>query len=183
VAIDFWVDQKKGESVIRAWDKLQLGTLIFPGLATVTAKTSNQYEAVKLNTNPNANQNTTPPKYEPRLFYKGYNLGSLTAQLQVWTPDDWKVLQNYVKQIRPSATDVGGAIDAWDISHPTAALLGIKTVVVTGVGDPVISAQTLTLKIDMMEWAKRGVYYTVHGGGGPTIQPPAPSIDPAGNAK
>lgn len=183
MAIEFWVDTKKGENVIRSWDKLQLGTLIFPGLAVVTGKTSNTYEPIKQNTNPEADQNITPPKYEPRLFYKGYNLGPLTAQIQVWTVDDWKVLQNYIKQVRPSPNDIGGAIDAWDISHPVASLLGIKSVVVTGVGDPVIAAQTLTIRIEMLEWAKRGKYYTVHGGGGPTIKPPAPSLDPAGNAK
>lgn len=160
----FWVDQIKGDSVLRAWDQLVLGGETFPGLCQIEPSVELSVDVVKWVTNPNSIDENNPPKYEARLVDKGYGPGRLRATVAVWTPDQWRDLQDVLPRYTPKeAQDIR---DAFDILHPATKLIGITSVLVTKVTLRPPVMQTLYVELEMLQWFPRSPFKKVRPNGG-----------------
>lgn len=192
--MEFWVDEKKGESVIRVWDQLTLGGITFPGLCMIEAGT-------KLEIIPNKYlqkeaRGTTPAQYQISLSDKGYAPGRVKATIQIWTKEQWEDLEETLPKFTPrwgtkqgsgigtTQEEVGvsaGALslsqnakrkpdvkgrDAFEIIHPSCALLGIDAVIVTDVLLPAIVGQTLTVQMDMIQYFPQTGIKKLYSSGG-----------------
>jgi hypothetical protein len=163
---DFWVDTVRGESPLRPWDQLQLGTVILPGLWQVTPAAKISFDVAKQNTNI-ANP-TAPPKFRITITDKGYEPAQVKARGAIWTLEDWNVLQKVLPQIAPKKTT--STRSAWDIVHPATKLLGIDQVIINGVTvNPPVN-QTLIVDIDMTQYFPQTKIFILHSSGGPLKQ-------------
>lgn len=145
-APNYWVDTKIGESPVTPWDFLVLGGEMFPGACKIecanrlNVDVARQFDPV-----------TNLPKL-PTLTDKGYEPAKLTATVQVWLRSDWGYLLDLLPAIVPKKKSFVGGRDAFDIMHPATDLLGITSVIITGVKVQPPQEQTLTVVIDMLEW-------------------------------
>lgn len=145
--LQYWIDTKKGESPVRDWDKLRLGEYTFPGLARVWSTKKLDVDINKEHTTDKAG--TVKPK-EPSLTDNGRQPGTLKAQIEVWDPKDWEKLQIILKAVWPTKelTDR----DAYNISHPSPALVGIDKVLVTEIVVPPPMEQSLVVELTLLEF-------------------------------
>lgn len=179
---DFWVDLKKGESPIRIWDKLTLGGITFPGIAGVECSVGLDLEVAKYQTRLPAG--TQPAQFQIGLVDKGYAPGDVRAFIQVWTLDQWEDLKETLPKFSPRSGDKQGSAlggtpnnpsaktanakgrDAFDISHPATALLGISSVIVKKISLPMIMDQTLIVTMDMIQYFPQAGVRVLHSSGG-----------------
>lgn len=209
--MEFWVDEKKGESVLRVWDQLTLGGITFPGLWMLEANS-------KLEITPNkyllkAARGTTPAQYQITLSDQGYVPSTIKATGQIWTKEQWEDLEETLPKFTPrsgnkqgsqigtSEADVGesaGALslspnakrkpnvkgrDAFEIIHPACALLGLDAVIVTEVILPPIVGQTLTVQMNMIQYFPQTGKRNLYSSGG-DLSPEdfdVPPVDPDKN--
>ncbi len=174
---NFWIDLRKGDSVITAWDKLKLGGVVFPGLCQIAPEVSCETDIAKwlkkLATK------TTPAEFIITLTDKGYVPGIVRATIMVWEEDQWEDLKETLPQFSPrkkaftaladdaTATRTKGAgRDAFDITHPATALLGIDSVIVTKVGLPQLIDQTLYVDMSFMQYYPQTGHRVLHSSGG-----------------
>lgn len=161
---DFWIDEKKGESPIRVWDKLTLGGVTWPGLCRITCGVGLDIDVAKWLER--EAQGTSPAQFQITLTDKGYLPGTLRATIEVWEVDQWEDLKETLPQFSPRSgqkysAGPGAAVartsqvrgrDAFDIIHPATALLGIDSVIVKHITIPEIVNQTLTVQMDMLQY-------------------------------
>lgn len=160
----FWVDELKGESVLRVWDQLVLGGDTFPGLWQVEPVVELSVDVAKWITNQNSIDENNPPKYEARLVDKGYGPGKLRATGQIWTAAQWRDLQDVLPRFTPKeSSDIR---DAFDILHPLTKLIGIDSVLVVKVAPRPPVMHTLYLDIEMLQWFPRSPFKKVRPNGG-----------------
>lgn len=161
---DFWVDERKGESPIRTWDKLILGGVTWPGICTIEPGVTLGVDVVKLITNINAISETSPPIYKARLSDKGYNPATARALVAVWEKDQWEDLEETAAKFSPKQTSK--IRDAYDILHPSTAVLGIDSVIITGLRLRHPVNQTLVCEIELLQWFPSMPFKKVRPNGG-----------------
>lgn len=87
---------------------------------------------------------------DPSLTDNGRQPGTLKAQIEVWDPKDWDTLQTVLKAVWP--TKELTERDAYDISHPSPDLVGIKKVIVTNIVVPPPMEQSLVVELSLLEF-------------------------------
>jgi len=193
---DFWVDLTKGESVVRVWDKLTLGGITFPGLASVQASVGLDLEVAKYQLA--LPDGTNPAKFQISLTDKGYAPGTVQAIIQIWDKDQWEDMKDTIPKFSPRSGDkTSGSLgaagvnqksallsakgrDAFDIVHPTTALLGIDAVIVTKVSLMPIAEQTLFVQLEMTQYFPQTGHRVLHSSGGAMRQDDF-QVKPGGN--
>lgn len=160
----YWTDEVKGESVLRAWDKLVLGDYQFPGIWQIEPTAALGVDVAKWITNQNSIDEDNPPKFEARLVDKGFDAGRMRATGQVWTSEQWRDLQDVLPRFTPKeSSDIR---DAFDILHPATKLLGIESVLVTKVTLRPPVMQTLIIEMELLQWFPRSPFKKVRPNGG-----------------
>lgn len=197
---DFWVDLVKGESVIRVWDKLTLGGITFPGLASVQASVGLDLEVAKYQLSAPQPATGTPAKFQISLTDKGYAPGSVQAIIQIWDKDQWEDMKDTLPKFSPRSGDkTSGNLgapginqrsallsakgrDAFDIVHPSTALLGIDAIIVNKVSVLPIVEQTLVVQLEMTQYFPQTGHRVLHSSGGSMKQQDF-DVSPGGNLK
>lgn len=74
-----------------------------------------------------------------RLVYKGRDFSEFTIRLQLLDADDWAEWTEFqpVLEQQPTGTGASRTVRGLDISHPITDLLGIHSIVVVSIGQPV----------------------------------------------
>lgn len=75
-----------------------------------------------------------------RLVYKGRDFSEFTMRLQLWTSEDWTAWDAFAPVLtQPPTADSTGtrSLRGLDFSHPITDLLGIRSVVLKDLGQPV----------------------------------------------
>lgn len=187
---DFWRDEAPGESVWRPWDKLILGGITFPGVVKITCAIGVGIDVNKyLKKRGTA---TEPAQFRITLTDRGYEPGTVRAEVEIWDADQWEDLKETLPKFTPrtgdfqgsdivGATSADGTVtnqaakrsdnikgrDAFDIVHPTTRLLGVDSVVIKGISVPHVENGCLKFTIDMIEYFEPSSYpRTLHGGAG-----------------
>jgi hypothetical protein len=182
---EFWINTEKLESPIRAWDKLTLGGITFPGIVRLSTGVNITLEPNKVQTK--AASGDKPAQFAISLADRGYNAAKVRATIEVWTKEQWEDLEETLPKFTPrtgekQGSSIGGTAnnpnaqrtkgikgrDAFDIVHPATALLGITAVIVEAVSLPEIVDQTLVVTLDMLQYFPQHGVRTVHGNVGNT---------------
>lgn len=141
---DFWVDEKEGENVIRPWDLLVLGGVIWPGIWKLTVTKGIDLEIVKAT--------KTPPKklVPPTITDKGYAPARIKAIGEFWLAEDWASLQELLPAYVPYS--VTTARVALSIEHPSTFVVGVQSVIFERATVLPPADQTLRVELDLLEW-------------------------------
>lgn len=202
--MEFWVDEAQGESVVRSWDKLQLGNIVFPGIARVDIGVGLDIQPSKV-LEAEA-QGTNPAKFKIGLTDNGYQPARVKATIEIWDRDQWEDMKETLPKFTPVSGDkqgssiggnssllgtdrrnprakrlAGSARDAFDILHPAANLLGVNHVIVNFVTIQPIAQQTFTVVLDMIQYFPQTGRRVLHGGGGPLTGSEVADVKPADN--
>lgn len=173
---DFWIDYLAGQNPIRPWDKLILGGDVWPGiLSQFTPVASLGYDVSKFMVSFNQQ---TGPTYKVRITDKGFDPALIKAVLQVWTVEQYADLKLLLPEYTPKTTS--RTRTAYDITHPSCSLMGIKSVILTRVSVPLPVGQTLMVEFDMVQWFEGTPFKTTRPSGGalPTFFAQTPDTGP-----
>lgn len=123
-----------------AWDQIQIGGVVFGGLAAVSGDAFRR----KVDARRAAGQDGA------RIVDQGYDLVDLTITLTAWEPEHADQLQRLVALLAPRGARGRGL--AVDVHHPALAFAGISRIYVTGASLPTPSGGTLTWTIKATEF-------------------------------
>ncbi len=122
-----------------AWNHIMIGGVVFPGLAKVTATTGRKIDVKPVRGRDGA-----------RIKDSGYENAQISVEIRVNTKADFDALQPRIDAIHPRQT--GTARNPVDVSHPSLSMVGISSAYVVKIHAPEIANDTLTIKIEMLEW-------------------------------
>lgn len=132
-----------------AWDRLQLGTFVMPGVWEITGgECARQVDHKKTKDKDGArikDLGLLPPRFTAR----GRMLAKKKNQT---TKSDWESLQEILPDINPRKK--GGPKFPLSIFHPAVAVLGVNTIYVERIRPPEIRDGILEISIDMIEFAE-----------------------------
>lgn len=122
----------------------------------------------------------TLPKFSPR---SGNKQGSSLGNGGVASASDANANSSGALGVNVSAQRSAGikGRDAFDISHPTAALLGITSVIITKITIPPIIEQTMIVTMDMLQYFPQAGVRVLHSSGGSLNAKDFDTPNPGGN--
>lgn len=132
-AAPFWQDDYD------SWDRVSIAGQLMPGLAMVTGDISRKLDVKSVRGRDGA-----------RVKDGGYQPGKISIEIRINTREDFDALQPRLDAINPRQR--GTARTPVDIAHPSLVLLGISSVYIEKIGAPKLDKDTLTVKIDALEW-------------------------------
>lgn len=141
---NFWSGENRGESAITAWDKLIMGGVTWPGVCKIDPVTELEIDVAK------QKKKGEEVGKDATLTDKGYKPATVKATIQIWDREDWEELEKILPKFAPKKTST--VRDAFDIYHPSAALLGIDTVVVQSVSIHHPEEQTLIVEMQLLQY-------------------------------
>jgi hypothetical protein len=132
-AAPYWQDDPD------AWNRISIAGQLFPGLAKVDASSGRKIDVKPVRGRDGA-----------RIKDGGYENAKIDIEIRVNTKEDYQALQPQIDAIHPRQR--GTARNAVDIAHPSLSMLGISSGYVTKIHAPKIADDTITIKIEMIEW-------------------------------
>lgn len=154
MAEPFWgsPDNEGDTFLANPWDTLVMRGQQFPGRVEVIAT-----PARKADTKSGAGVNGG------RTTLQGYTPATVEIKVNLWTDDQWAQWQRVLAVIWPGPGKKDP--DAFDVYHPSLAVLGIKACVVVSVGTPqpgdVFGAKVISLKaVEYQPPAKKKATHT-----------------------
>lgn len=137
----YWADNTGGDSDDRGgWDRVQLGSIWLPGLATVTVTTGRAVDSKK-----------TKGKDGATLTDNGSEPAKVQIDLWIGKRADWSIWCAVYPQINPRRA--GAIRNPLQLSHPGANFAGVQNVYVKGITlQPPTSKGGMRIKIDCEEW-------------------------------
>lgn len=124
-----------------AWGRCTLGPYLLPGLAKVVPSSGRKLDIKPI---PGSDGGNTTDK--------GYEGGRVTIDLVMWLKAHRDALLEIIPNIHPRKA--GKKRDAYDITHPSASIHGIRSVMVEKIKGPVEGSipGTKELTIECVEW-------------------------------
>jgi hypothetical protein len=132
-AAPYWQDDPD------AWDKISIAGSPFPGLAKVKASSGRKIDVKPVRGRDGA-----------RMKDAGYENAKIDVEIRVSTKADYDLLQPRIDAIHPRQK--GTARNPVDVAHPSLSMIGIASAYVTKIHAPEIANDTVTIKIEMLEW-------------------------------
>lgn len=127
------------------WDFVTLGSVVFPGVCTVSATPSKRLD----NKQAAGRDGATPT-------FVGYSPAQVEIKCKVWTGPQWEALQEVIAGIWPTAEGAKTATtynESMAIDHPALAALRITKVVVQSITAPSTAERgTLSITVRCLEF-------------------------------
>lgn len=146
MSIVFWDSDETGYTgetwAANEWDRVVLGGNVLPGICSVRATAARAVDKKR-----GAGFNGA------RVTVQGYDPQPVEIHVRLWTPEQW----DYWQALHPLFFDRAKkkTIEALDIYHPSLALLGINSVVVSRISSPEqgTTRGEISIRIMCEEWS------------------------------
>ena len=135
MTIPHWEDDEQ------AWDTLQLGPWVMPGVWTVDFSVRREMDVKKAVSTDGA-----------RLKDKGYMPPQLTFIGKLIAREHWSKLQEIMPKIHPRRK--GASRDPYRVVHPKTLLMGIENIFVHEIDAVSLDKGVLTIELRAYEWTK-----------------------------
>jgi hypothetical protein len=122
-----------------AWNHVMIGGVVFPGLVRVKGASGRKMDVKPVRGRDGA-----------RMKDGGYENAKIDVEIRINTKEDYDRLQPQIDAIHPRQK--GTARNPVDIAHPSLSILGIASAYVVKIHAPELANDTLTVKIEMIEW-------------------------------